>query len=95
MDLPLHEFRASLTAARHRSAGAVDHPGPDGDPGRLIDEDEGPRRPVLHVGVAEHRDGRALLDPSDLVESERFGLLVRVEAVHVRTILDVLDERAV
>src|SRR3954452_2411418 len=75
-------------------AGAVDHPGADGDAGGFIDEDEGAGGAVLGVGVAEQGDGGAQLDTTDLVEPELLGLLVPMEAVDVEPVLEVLDQGA-
>src|SRR4051794_10252426 len=75
-------------------AGAVDHPGADGDAGGFIDEDEGAGGAVLGVGVAQQRNGGAQLDAADLVEPELLGLLVAVQAVDVEAVLEILDQRA-
>src|SRR6478609_3832740 len=62
----------SRTESRHRvgSTSGVDHPGTDGDPGGLVDEDERPRGAVLRVGVAQQGHRGAERDAADLVQAE-------------------------
>src|SRR4051794_26639238 len=86
---------ARLLNQRLSESGAgVDHPGADGDAGRLVDQDERARGAVLGVRVAQQRHGGAQLDAADLVEAELLGVLVAVQGVHVEAVLDVLDQRA-
>src|SRR2546430_5147739 len=62
---------------------AQDHARPDRVVRRLVDQDEAARRAVPAILVEEQGRGGAQRDPSDLVEAERFGVLVAVQLVHV------------
>src|SRR2546430_454383 len=72
---------------------AQDHARPDRVVRRLVDQDEAARRAVPAILVEEQGRGGAQRDPSDLVEAERFGVLVAVQLVHVEPVEQVADER--